>query len=415
MREVAVVGVGMTKFGVSEKTNVEMFSEAAMEAINQSGIKPKDIQALFLGNTWGDFEEGQVALASFAAADIGLPNIPAMRFEGICASASVALRDAFMWVASGFYDLVLVGGTERACIMGTPYATRAFATGSDGRYEFPCGITFPSVFGMMAHLYAKKYSIPLDKLKEQMALVAIKNHQNAKFNPKAHFPLSIQDIMENRRKRAEKQGKSTPNWADEMAFLHDPSVNPLIADPLQLYDCCPFSDGAAALVLASAEKAKKLTDKPVYIAGVGLASNGPLHNQKDITRVKAREISAKQAYDMAGLGPQDIDVCELHDCFTIAEIAATEGLGFFDFGKGAEAVEKGETKIGGKIAINPSGGLKAKGHPVGATGVAQAYEIVKQLRGECGGRQVEGARIGMTDTLGGDLCTVCNIILKRGW
>lgn len=386
MREVAVVGVGMTKFGPSEKTNVELFSEAAMEAITESNLVPKDIQALFLGNVFCGFEEGQVTLSSFAAADIGIPYIPTTRFEGACASGSVAIRDAYMWVASGFYDVVLAGGTEKALAMGTPYATRAFAMGSDSRYEGPTGVTFPGIFAMMAHLYASKYGIPLQKLKEQMAAVAVKNHRNGTFNPKAHFRKEI---------------------TQETVFN---SI--MVADPLQLFDCCPFSDGAAAVVLTSADKAKQLTDKPVYFAGVGQCSAPPLHNQKDITRVKAREISAKQAYDMAGLGPKDIDMCELHDCFTMAEIAATEGLGFFDFGEGGKGVESGETRIGGRIPINPSGGLKARGHPIGATGAAQVYEIAKQLRGECGERQVEGARIGMTDTLGADLALVCNMIFR---
>lgn len=387
MREVAVVGVGMTKFGISTKSNIEMFSEAAMDAIRESSLEPKDIQALFLGNVLGGFEEGQVGMAAYAAADIGAPNIPATRLEGICASGALAVRDAFMWVASGFYDIVLAGGTERASVMGTPYATRTFAMGSDSRYEGPTGITFPGIFAMIAHLYAHKYGIPLPRLKEQMAQVAIKNHHYGNFNPKAHFhrEITIEDVFN--------------------------SV--MVAEPLQLYDCCPFSDGAAAIVLASADKAKQLTDKPVFVAGCGQASAGPLHTQKDVTRIKAREVSAQEAYRQAGLSPRDVDVCELHDCFTIAEIVASEGLGFFDFGQGAEAVERGETRLGGKIPINLSGGLKSKGHPIGATGAAQVYDIVKQLRGECDERQVEGARVGITDTLGGDGCTVCNIILKR--
>lgn len=386
MREVAVVGVGMTKFGPSEKTNVELFSEAAMDAITESNLRPKDIQALFLGNVFGGFEEGQVTLSAFAAADIGIPYIPTTRFEGACASGSVAIRDAYMWVASGFYDIVLAGGTEKALAMGTPYATRTFAMGSDSRYEAPTGITFPGVFAMMAHLYARKYGIPLKKLKEQMAMVAVKNHHNGTFHPKAHFQKEI---------------------TVETVFN-----SAMVADPLQLYDCCPFSDGASAIVLASADRARKLISKPVYMAGVGQCSAPPLHNQKDITRIRARENSAKQAYSMAGLGPDDIDICELHDCFTIAEIAATESLGFFDLGEGSKAAERGDTKADGKIPINPSGGLKARGHPIGATGAAQVYEIAKQLRGECGERQIEGARTGMTDTLGADLAVVCNMIFK---
>ena len=391
MRKVAVVGVGMTKFsGKQEKTCVELFAEAAMDAINEANLKPKDIQALFLGNVLGDFSEGQGQPQAFAADYIGASNIPANKYEGACASASAAARDAFMWVASGFYDIVLAGGTETAAKMGTPLATRTFAMGSDSRYEYPSGITFPAVFAMLAHLYAKKYGIPLEKLKQQMAQVSVNSHYYGARNPKAHFQKEI-----------------------TMDKVLDGFV---VCQPLQLLDCCPFSDGGSAIVLASEEKAMQLTDKPVYVIGVGQASAGNLPSQKEyLPRIRSRELSAKQAYDMAGLSPRDIDVCELHDCFSIATIIALESLGFFEFGKAGEAVEKGETKLGGKIPINISGGLKSKGHPIGATGTAQIYEIVKQLRGECGERQVEGAKIGMTDTLGGDGGTLCNLILERGW
>ena len=389
LRQVAVVGVGMTKFGVSEKTQLEMFSEAAMEAINESNLSPKDIQALFLGNAVGDLTEGQTIIASHAAAEIGLSGIPATRFEGACASGTMAVRDAFMWVASGYYDIVLAAGTERQTVSGTPFATRIMNTGAHSFYESGTGVTFPGMFAMMAHMYSKKYNIPLAKLKEQMAMVAVKNHKMGALNPKAQFQkeITIEDVFNSM----------------------------MIASPLQLYDCCPISDGAAAAVIASADVAKKLTDKPVLIVGVGQGCAGGLSTQRDYTRLIARESSAKQAYQMAGLTPQDIDVCELHDCFTIAEIVATEGLGFFDFGDGGAAVERGDTQLGGKVVINPSGGLKAKGHPVGATGVAQIYEIVNQLRGNCGPRQVEGAKIGMTDTMGGPFASVGNIILRRGW
>jgi len=391
LRKVAVVGVGMTKFsGKQEKTCVELFAEAAMDAINEANLKPKDIQALFLGNVLGDFSEGQGQPQAFAADYIGASNIPANKYEGACASASAAARDAFMWVASGFYDIVLAGGTETAAKMGTPLATRTFAMGSDSRYEYPSGITFPAVFAMLAHLYAQKYGIPLEKLKQQMAQVSVNSHYYGARNPKAHFQKEI-----------------------TMDKVLDGFV---VCQPLQLLDCCPFSDGGSAVVLASEEKAKKLTDKPVYVVGVGQASAGNLPSQKEyLPRIRARELSAKQAYDMAGLSPGDIDVCELHDCFSIATLIALESLGFFEYGKAGEAVERGETKLGGKIPINISGGLKSKGHPIGATGTAQIYEIVKQLRGECGERQVEGAKIGMTDTLGGDGGTLCNLILERGW
>jgi acetyl-CoA acetyltransferase len=391
MRKVAVVGLGMTKFsGKQDKTALELFAEAAMDAINESNLKPKDMQAIFMGNALSDFAEGQAQIQAFAADYIGAPHIPANRYENACASSTAAFRDAFVWLASGFYDIVLVGGAETAAKMGTPLATRTFAMASDSRYEYPSGITFPGVFALLAHLYAKRYSIPLEKLKRQLAQVSINSHYYGARNPKAHFQKEI--------------------------TMDDALNSFMVCQPLQLYDCCPFSDGGSAVVLASEEKAKKLTGKPVYVAGVGQASAGNLPSQKEhLPRIRSRELAVKQSYDMSGLGPKDIDVIELHDCFSIATLIALESLGFFDFGKSGEAVEKGETKIGGKIAVNPSGGLKAKGHPIGATGTAQVYEIVRQLRGECGERQVEGARIGMTDTLGGDGGTLCNVILKRGW
>jgi len=391
MRKVAVVGAGMTKFtGAQSKTAVELFAEAAMDAIMESNIKPKDIQALFLGNALSDFAEGQAHIQVFAADYLGLDHVPANRYENACASSSVAFRDAVMWVASGIYDIVLVGGTETAAKMGTPLATRTFAAASDSRYEYPCGLTFPGVFALLTHLYSKRYNVPLDRLKRQMAQVSINSHYYGARNPKAQFRKEI--------------------------TFDDVFNSIMVAQPLQLYDCCPFSDGASAVVLACEEKAKKLTDKPVYVVGLGQASSGILASQKEyLPRLIARELSAKQAYSTAGLTPEDIDVIELHDCFSIATLIALESLGFFDFGKSGEAVERSETKIGGKIAVNPSGGLKAKGHPIGATGTAQVYEIVKQLRGECSERQVEGAKTGMTDTLGGDGGTICNIILQRGW
>lgn len=391
MRKVAVVGIGETKFSTAQsKTNVEMFTEASMDALDEANLKPKDIQALFVGNALGGFEEGQQMVQAYIAENLGAFNIPANRYDGACASGSMAVRDAFMWVASGFYDIVLVGGTERAAAMGTPLATRTFAMYSDSRYEYPSGITFPAVFALLTHLYAKKYDIPLPKLKEQMASISVKAHHYGMFNPKAHFhkEITVEMVLD--------------------SFM--------VCQPLQLYDCCPFSDGAAALVLASEEAARKLTNRPAYITGVGQASSGALASQQEyLPRIRARELSARQAYDMAGLTPDDIDVCELHDCFSIAEIIAMEGLGFFQFGTAGEASQRGETRIDGKIAINPSGGLKAKGHPIGATGAGQVYEIVRQLRGECGETQVEGAKTGMTDTLGGDGSTLCNLILQKGW
>jgi len=392
MRKVAVIGVGQTKFsGAQEKSLSELFAEAAFEALADAHLESKGIQALFVGNALGDFSEGQGMTPAFIADYIGTWNVPANRYDGACASASMAVRDAFLLVANGVYDVVIAGGVERAASLGTPLATRTFAMFSDSRYEFPAGITFPGVFALLAHRYAASYGLPIEKLKEQMAQVSVQAYRRGLSNPKAHLRklISIADVLK--------------------SFT--------VASPIQLHDCCPFSDGAAAIVIASEEKARTLSDKPVFIAGAGQASSGPLASQGAyLPRLKARELAAKQAYSMAGISPGDVDVCELHDCFSIASLIAAEGLGFFAYGKAGEAWMKGETDIGGKVAINPSGGLKSKGHPIGATGAAQVYEIVRQLRGEVEPeRQVPEARIGMTDTLGGDGGTMVNLILRQGW
>ena len=389
MRKVAVLGTGHTKFVFnSPKSGTELLAEASMEAIQESNLTPGDIQAIFCGNVLGDFSEGQGMIQSFLADEIGCRNVAATRFEGACASATMAIRDAFMWVASGYYDVVLVGGTEKATAMGTSLATRTFAMFGDGRYEYPAGFTFPAFFALLAHLYAARYDLTLEKLKEQMALVSVQSHKYGALNPKAQIQKEI---------------------------TVDKVLNSfMVATPLQLLDCCPFSDGAAALVLASEEAAKKLTGKPVYITGIGQASSGKVSSQsKYLPRIRAREIAVQQAYDMAGVGPGDIDVCELHDCFSIASIIAAESLGFAEYGRGGQLWERGDTALTGKIPINTSGGLKSKGHPIGATGASQVCEIVHQLRGDLAaeGRQVENARVGLVDTLGGDGIIV-NLILS---
>ena len=271
--------------------------------------------------------------------------------------------------------------------MGTSQVAGALSMIEDSHYEEFTGLTFPGVFAMLAHQYADKYGIPLAILKERMAKVAVKNHHHGTMNPLAQFQkeISVEKVLN----------------------------SPMVCDPLQVFDCCPISDGAAAVVLASREIAEKMVAKPIKVLGVGQGNGRPYSRQKDFTVMRARLASSSQAYKMAGIEPRHVDVVELHDCFTIAEIVASECLGFFEFGKGSLAAELGETSLGGRIPINPSGGLKSKGHPVGATGCAQVYEIVKQLREECGPRQVDGARIGMTDTLGGTGTVVVNILLGR--
>lgn len=392
MRKVAIVGVGETKFSAGQdKTCVELFAEAGTEAITSSNLKPKDVQALFVGNVYGDFEEGQAMVQALSAENIGCFNIPANRYEGACASGSMAVRDAFMLVAAGFYDIVLAGGVERAASMGTEMATRTFAMASDAHYEGPSGLTFPALFALLAHLYSARYGIPLPKLKEQMAQVSVQSYKYGFVNPKAHLRKEV---------------------TVEMCLKSF-----MVCSPLQLHDCCPFSDGASALIVASEDVARKLTSKPVYVIGAGQASSGTLSNQNDyLPRIRARELSVERAYKMAGVKPADIDMVELHDCFSIASLIAAEGMGFWEFGKSGEAWMKGEAAIGGKVAINPSGGLKSKGHPIGATGGGQVYEIVKNFRGEVEPlRLVEGAKYAMTDTLGGDGGTIVNMILQKGW
>ena len=389
MRQIAIAGVGMTKFGRSEKTEIEMAAEAAMDAINESNLTPKDIQGLFVGNGAGVMEENQSIIGGFLADDLGMAGIPAPRFESACSSGSWAVAIAAMLVASGHFDIVLGVGVERQTVLSTEVNARMMASGVHSFYEAPTGLSFPGVFGMATHLYAHKYGIPLKRLKDCMAKITIKNHKNATKNPKAQFQKEI--------------------------TMEDYYNGIMVASPLQLYDCSPISDGASAVVITTADIAKKLVAKPVHLIGIGYSSSGALCSQKDFTRVKPRETSAKIAYNMAGIQPKDIDVAELHDCFTIAEILAYEGLGFFEPGEGYKAVERGDTEIGGKIPCNPSGGLKAKGHPTGATGPAQVYEITRQIRGECDARQVEGAEIGITDTMGGSFAAIVTLILKKGW
>lgn len=389
MKKVAVIGGGHTDFMThSPNSGIEMMADASMDAILTSGITPGDIEAVYCGNVLGDFSEGQGMMQSYLANEIGCFNVAASKFEGACATGTMAVRDAAMWVASGVYDIVLVCGVEKATAMDTPLATRTFAMFGDSRHEYPTGFTFPAVFAMLAHLYADTYGISLEKLKEQMAQVSVQSHFYGAKNPHAQFrkEITVEKVL----------------------------GGPMVTTPLQLLDCCPFTDGAAAVVLASEETARKLTDKPVFITGTGQASSGHIASQsKYIPRLRARELSVKQAYDMAGIGPDDIDICELHDCFSIASIIAAESLGFAEFGKAGELWEKGETRIGGRIPINISGGLKSKGHPIGAIGVSQVFEISRQLRGELidEGRQVEGAKTGLVDTLGGD-GVIVNLVLQ---
>jgi len=383
MRRVAVIGVGVTKFGKHDRSSAELFAEAARDAIVDAEIDPRAIQALYFGNVTGGESERQLHMGPLAATLLGLPTIPTTRIENACATSHAAFRHAVMEIGAGVSDVVLVGGAERILHVPTDHATEFFAYCSDAAYEQPTGLTFPGVFALIARAHMDKYGTT----EEQMAHVAVKNHRHGVHNPKAQFrkEISLETVMK----------------------------SAYVADPLKLFDCCPFTDGGAAVILAS-EKVARNHRRAVWVLGTHAATDTMFMAEKrDLARVAATERAAAGAYMQAGRGPGDVDVVELHDCFTIAEIVATEGLGFFEPGTGGMAAEKGWTSIGGKIPVNPSGGLKSKGHPIGATGAAQIAEIVTQLRGEAGPRQVEGARTGLTHTLGGNTATVLVSLFGR--
>ena len=383
MRRVAVIGVGVTVFGRHERSAVELFAEAAAEALADADVSPAAIQAIYFGNVVGGEAERQLHMGPQVASILGIPSVPATRVEAACATSHAAFRHAVMEVAAGVSDVILVGGGERVLNLPTDAATEFFAYTSDAAFEQPTGLTFPGVFALMARAHMAKHGTT----EEQMAHVAVKNHRHGLLNPKAQFRKEI--------------------------TLEQVLASPLVADPLKLFDCCPFSDGGAAVVVAAEEVARR-SRRPIWVLASAAASDSMcLHDKKDLSRALATERAAQAAYRQAGLGPADVDVVELHDCFTIAEILATEGLGFFEPGTGGIAVEKGRTSLGGEIPVNPSGGLKAKGHPIGATGAAQIAEIVTQLRGEAGRRQVDGARIGLVHTLGGNAATVLVSLLGR--
>ncbi len=371
MREVAVIGVGMTKWGeLWEKSLRAIFTETALLALDDAGVDK--IDSMYVGSMSSGLFVGQEHIASLLADYLGQTPVPSARVETACASGGLALRLGFMEVASGMSDVVLVGGVEKMTDVNGYEATYALGTAADQEYEGYHGITFPGLYALIARAHMEKYGTT----REQLALVAVKNHSNGAKNPLAQFPFEI---------------------------TVDSVLNSvMVADPLRILDCSPITDGAAALVLCSAEMAKKMKKPVVKIIGTGQATDTiALNQRKDITWLEATFQAAKQAYAMAGKKPEEIDFLEVHDCFTIAEICVIEALGMVEKGKGGQAYEDEITFLEGKIPVNPSGGLKAKGHPVGATGVAQAIEVVKQLRGEAGERQLKDPKVGLAQNMGG--------------
>jgi len=383
MREVAIIGIGITKFGVLwDKSLRDLAVEASIEAINDAKID--HIDSIYIGNyTSGTFIE-QEHLAALIADYLGMNPIPSTKIENACASGGVAFKMGFLEVASGSSDIVLVLGVEKMTEVLTPRASYSLSLACDREYEGMNGITFPGLFALVA----KRYMYEFGLTRKQLSLVPVKNHKNASKNLKAHF--------------------------QNLITVEDVENSPLVADPLRLYDCSPVSDGAAAVILMPLELAKNYKNtKPIKISGIGQASDTISIYQRDsLVTFNATIKAAEKAYKMANKEPKDIDIIEVHDCFSIAEICAIEDLGFFPKGKGGEAVEAGLTEIEGKIPVNPSGGLKGKGHPVGATGVAQIVSIVEQLRGEAKENQVKNAKIGLTQNIGGSGSTAIVTILE---
>ncbi len=407
-RGVALVGAGLCKFGAfPEKASRDLFVEAYKEMVRSvdHGFDPRAIESIYIGNYSSDLFERQGHTAPIMADAVGLCPAPAVRVEDACASGGVALRQGVMAIASGMCDMVLVGGIEKMTNLPTAEVTDTLGTAADTLFEIPAGFTFPGFYAAIATAYMHKYGMTPEHLMQ----VAIKNHENGSLNPNAQFGVTIPDWMKGRVAAAIKKGKPAPTWQTVWDFLHDDGANPMVAWPLRLFDCSPISDGAAALLLVSAERAQEFSDKPIYIVGTGQASDSPLHDRADLTTLPAARLAAQQAYEMAGVTAKDIRLAEVHDCFTIAEIVATEDLGFFAPGEGYKMAEDGVTARTGARPINSSGGLKSKGHPVGASGVAQAVELWKQMRNEAGPRQVPGdLSLGLTHNVGatGNTCVV---------
>lgn len=364
MREVSVIGAGMIRFGkFPEKTLADLARPAVLEALADAGTERKMIEAAYCGTAMGGMLSGQRILKT-----LGMTGIPIFNSENACSSSSTAFREAWVGIASGIYDTALVIGVEKLTKFGGGTLPL-----EEEDWEISHGMTMPALYAMRARRYMYEYELTL----EQLASVAVKAKKHAALNPYAQYQktVTLEEVINSR----------------------------LVADPLTLYQCCPIGDGAAALVLSASSIAKRFTSSPVRVLASELTSGKYITGFRDMTTPEITVRGAKEAYEMAGLGPSDIDVAEVHDAFTIAELMYYEALGFCERGEAIRLLENGSTSIGGKIPVNPSGGLLSKGHPVGATGAAQIVEIVWQLRGLCGERQVKGARVGLTHATGGGI------------
>jgi len=384
MRKVAVIGVGCTPFGEKWETSFRnLFVEAGALALEDAGLSGEQIDEMFVGNmSAGRFVEQEHVGALIADyAGLATNHIPSTRVEAACASGGLAFRQAVTAVASGMADIVVAAGVEKMTDVGTGVSVDALAGAADREWEGFVGATFPGLYAMIATDYMHRYGLT----REQLAEVAVKNHRNGAKNPNAQFRKEI--------------------------TLDTVLTSSLVADPLRLFDCSPITDGAAAVIVAPLERAREFTDTPIRVLGCGQATDTiSLHDRRDICTLDATMVAGERAFRAAGVERDQIDMIEVHDCFTIAELCAIEDLGFCPKGQAGILTEEGATALDGDLPVNPSGGLKACGHPVGATGIKQIYEIVTQLRGEAAGRQVDG-EIGMTHNVGGTGGTVvCHIL-----
>jgi len=387
MREVSIIGIGITKFGeLWDKSLRQLGLETGLAAISDAGIKSKDIDALYIGNMAAGSTLQQEHVSALMADYCGLTsqNVPATRVEAASASGGLAIRQAYMAIAGGFIDIAVVGGAEKMTDVSDSESSYTVSMGSDEQWESKAGATFASLHAMMTQSHMQQYGTT----REEMSAVSAKNHYHASMNPMAQFPFEVS--------------------------AETVSNSGLVSSPLRMLDCAPNSDGAAAIVLCATEKAKKYGKKSIKIIGSGQASDTlSLHHRQHLNQMPAIKVAAKRAFKSCGKKVSDIDLIEVHDNFTISEIIALEEIGIFRRGKAAAKILEGETKLGGKIPTNTSGGLKARGHAPGATGIAQVVEVVQQLRGEAGVRQVKDAKIGMVENHGGTAATAVIHILER--
>ncbi|MGQ4871685.1 MAG: thiolase domain-containing protein [Candidatus Thorarchaeota archaeon] len=387
VRRVAVVAGGHSKFGKRYDATMRELCAEAFKPILDEGITQDMIDASVLSYAASQFT-GQGAGSALIADYLGLHEKPHLRVESACTTGTASLRAAWGMVASGLYDVMLVLGVEQMNRVTSAQATELMARAGDMRWEYPFGISFPAFYALMASRYMHEYNLP----HEVLSMIAVKSHHYGAQNPKAHLPREV---------TLEEAHNSVP-----------------ICRPLNLYDCSLITDGAAAVVIAAEDRVKEFTDEPMWIRGIGAgASEMMVQDRPSLTSIPGAKRAAKAAYKMAGLEPKDMDMAEVHDCFTIAELIAYEDLGFAEQGKGREIVENKENYHDGKIPVNVDGGLKSKGHPLGATGLSMTYEILMQMRGEAQkpSRQIDDVQYGLAHNVGQSGQFVNIFIFERGW